>query len=206
MIKKLPRQVIPFDIELLLKDIDIEKVAGINDASNNLKQTAESYRVYEKLFNEHNTTKYGVAPFSRHIFKEDLPQEVIDFIDSLGFTKYGCNLLIQYPGECSPNHYDLFLYQQEVNENTTRDDYYRYVIFLNDRVTGQFYHVENDQLDWRKGDMYYQDTYEYHGGGNISSEPRYTIIIDSLKKLCPNFFEQPIVRKSYVRFKNENAR
>ena len=174
MIKKLPMQVIPFDIELLLKDIDIEKVAIINDAADNLKTV-----------DKHNTTKYGVAPFSRHIFKEHLPQEIIDFIDGLGFTKYGCNLLIQHTGEVSPNHYDLFLYQQEVNENTTRDDYYRYIIFLNDRVIGQFYHVENDQLDWKKGDMYYQDTNEYHGGGNISSKTRYTLIIDSLKKLSP---------------------
>ena len=206
MIKKLPRQVIPFDIELLLKDIDIEKVAFINDAAANLKTVDKDYKNYTVSYDKHNTTKYGVAPFSRHIFKEHLPQEIIDFIDGLGFTKYGCNLLIQYTGEVSPNHFDLFLYQQEVNENTTRYDYYRYVIFLNDRVTGQFYHVDNDQLDWKKGDMYYQDCDEYHGGGNISSEPRYTIIIDSLKKLCPNFFEQPIVRKSYVRFKNENAR
>ena len=185
MIKKLPIQKIPFDVEELLKDMDVDKVAYINDASNNLKQTAESYQVYEKLFNEHNTTKYGVAPFSRHIFKEHLPQEIVDFIDGLGFTKYGCNLLVQHTGECSPNHYDLFLYQKEMNENTTSEDYYRYIIFLNDRAVGQFYHTENDQLDWKKGDMYYQDTDEYHGGGNISSETRYTIIIDSLKRLSP---------------------
>ena len=111
MIKYLGNKSIPFDIEELLKDIDINKVAFINDASHNLQQTAESYQVYEKLFNEHNTTKYGVAPFSRHIFKEHLPQVIVDFIDGLGFTKYGCNLLVQYSGECSPNHYDLFLYQ-----------------------------------------------------------------------------------------------
>ena len=41
MIKKLPIQVIPFDIEELLKDMDVDKVSYINDASNNLQQTAE---------------------------------------------------------------------------------------------------------------------------------------------------------------------
>ena len=191
--KYLGNKTIPFDIKELLKDVDIEKVSSINDASNNLKQTAESYRVYEKLFNEHNTTKYGVAPFSRHVFKEHLPQEVVDFIDGLGFTKYGCNLLIQYPGECSPLHYDLFLYQQEINENTTKEDYNRYVIFLNDRVIGQFFHTEDIQVDWKIGDMYYQDTNVYHGAGNISSETRYTLIIDSLKSLHPFDYQEVVV-------------
>jgi len=192
MLKYLGNKSIPFDIEELLKDIDVNKVAFINDASHNLQQTADSYQVYEKLFNEHNTTKYGVAPFSRHIFKEHLPQEIVDFIDGLGFTKYGCNLLVQHTGECSPNHYDLFLYQQEVNDNTTSEDYYRYIIFLNDRAVGQFYHTENDQLDWKKGDMYYQDTHEYHGGGNISIETRHTIIIDSLKSLHPFDYQEVV--------------
>ena len=96
------------------------------------------------------------------------------------------NLLIQYTGECSPNHYDLFLYQRnEIHKNTTKEDYYRYFIFLNDRTVGQFYHVGPHQLHWKAGDMYYQDCTELHGAGNISSKPRYTIIIDSLKKLCP---------------------
>ena len=193
MIKKLHRQEILFDIEDLLKDIDIEKVAFINDAAANLKTVDKHYENYTVSYDKHNTTKYGVAPFSRHIFKEHLPQEIIDFIDGLGFTIYGCNLLIQHTGEVSPNHYDLFLYQQEVNENTTRDDYYRYIIFLNDRVIGQFYHVENDQLDWKKGDMYYQDTHEYHGGGNISTEVRYTLIIDSLKSLHPFDYLEVVV-------------
>jgi hypothetical protein len=192
MLNYLGNKTIPFDIEELLKIIDINKVAFINDASHNLQQTADSYQVYEKKFNEHNTTKYGVAPFSRHIFKEHLPQEVVDFIDGLGFTKYGCNLLVQYTGECSPNHYDLFLYQQEINENTTSEDYYRYIIFLNDRTVGQFYHTENNQLDWKKGDMYYQDTHEYHGGGNISTEVRYTLIIDSLKSLHPFDYQEVV--------------
>jgi hypothetical protein len=186
MLKYLGNKPIPFDIDVLVKTIDVNKVAFINDASHNLQQTAESYQVYEKLFNEHNTTKYGIAPFSRHIFKEHLPQEIVDFIDGLGFTKYGCNLLVQHTGECSPNHYDLFLYQiNEIHKNTTSEDYYRYIIFLNDRAAGQFYHTENDQLDWKKGDMYYQDTHEYHGAGNISNETRYTLIIDSLKSLHP---------------------
>jgi len=183
--KFLGNKKVPFDIKELLKDVDIEKVAFINDASNNLQQTSESYRTYEKLFNEHNTTKYGIAPFSRHIFKEDLPKEIIDFIDSLGFTKYGCNLLIQYPGECSPLHYDLFLYQQSIYKNTTKEDFNRYVIFLNDRTIGQFFHTDDTQVDWKIGDMYYQDTNVYHGAGNISGETRYTIIIDSLKTLHP---------------------
>ncbi len=191
--KFLGNKKVPFDIKELLKDVDVDKVAFINDASHNLQQTAESYQVYEKLFNEHNTTKYGVAPFSRHVFKEHLPQEVVDFIDGLGFTKYGCNLLIQYPGECTPNHYDLFLYQQEINENTTKDDYNRYVIFLNDRVIGQFFHTEDIQVDWKIGDMYYQDTNVYHGAGNISSETRYTLIIDSLKSLHPFDYQEVVV-------------
>jgi hypothetical protein len=186
LVKKLLNQTIPFDIEEVVKKIDINKVAFINDASHNLQQTADSYQVYEKKFNEHNTTKYGVAPFSRHIFKEHLPKEVVNFIDGLGFTEYGCNLLIQYPGECSPLHYDLFLYQRkEVYKNTTKEDYYRYFIFLNDRTIGQFYHVGNKQLDWKTGDMYYQDCKEYHGAGNISNETRYTLIIDTLKELSP---------------------
>ena len=79
----------------------------------------------------------------------------------------------------------MFLHQVRVNKNTTRDDYFRYVIFLTDRIIGQFYHVRDKQLDWNKGDLYYQDTYEYHNGGNISPETRYTIIIDSLKSLHP---------------------
>ncbi len=191
--KFLGNKKVPFDIKELLKDVDVDKVAFINDASHNLQQTAESYQVYEKLFNEHNTTKYGVAPFSRHVFKEHLPQEVVDFIDGLGFTKYGCNLLIQYPGECSPLHYDLFLYQQEINENTTKEDYNRYVIFLNDRVIGQFFHTEDIQVDWKIGDMYYQDTNVYHGAGNISSETRYTLIIDSLKSLHPFDYQEVVV-------------
>ena len=191
--KYLGNKTIPFDIKELLKDVDVDKVAFINDASHNLQQTAESYQVYEKLFNEHNTTKYGVAPFSRHVFKEHLPQEVVDFIDGLGFTKYGCNLLIQYPGECTPLHYDLFLYQQEINENTTKEDYNRYVIFLNDRVIGQFFHTEDIQVDWKIGDMYYQDTNVYHGAGNISSETRYTLIIDSLKSLHPFDYQEVVV-------------
>ena len=191
--KYLGNKTIPFDIKEVVKDIDVDKVAFINDASHNLQQTAESYQVYEKLFNEHNTTKYGVAPFSRHVFKEHLPQEVVDFIDGLGFTKYGCNLLIQYPGECTPNHYDLFLYQQEINENTTKEDYNRYVIFLNDRVIGQFFHTEDIQVDWKIGDMYYQDTNVYHGAGNISSETRYTLIIDSLKSLHPFDYQEVVV-------------
>jgi len=191
--KFLGNKKVPFDIKELLKDVDVDKVAFINDASHNLQQTAESYQVYEKLFNEHNTTKYGVAPFSRHVFKEHLPQEVVDFIDGLGFTKYGCNLLVQYTGECSPNHYDLFLYQQEINENTTKEDYNRYVIFLNDRVIGQFFHTEDIQVDWKIGDMYYQDTNVYHGAGNISSETRYTLIIDSLKSLHPFDYQEVVV-------------
>ena len=191
--KFLGNKKVPFDIKELLKDVDVDKVAFINDASHNLQQTAESYQVYEKLFNEHNTTKYGVAPFSRHVFKEHLPQEIIDFINGLGFKNYGCNLLIQHPGECSPNHYDLFLYQQEINENTTKEDYNRYVIFLNDRVIGQFFHTEDIQVDWKIGDMYYQDTNVYHGAGNISSETRYTLIIDSLKSLHPFDYQEVVV-------------
>ena len=186
MLKYLGNKTIPFDIEELLKTIDIDKVAFINDASHNLCPSTESYREYEKLFNEHNTTKYSVAPFSRHIFKEHLPLEIIDFIDGLGFTIYGCNLLIQHTGEVSPNHYDLFLYQRnEIHKNTTKEDYYRYFIFLNDRTIGQFYHIGDTQLDWKTGDMYYQDCNEYHGAGNIGKETRYTIIIDSLKSLHP---------------------
>ena len=185
MIKYLRNKTIPFDIEEVVKGIDVDKVAFINDATYNLKTVDKDYENYTASYDKHNTTKYGVAPFSRHIFKEHLPHEIIDFIDSLGFTKYGCNLLIQYTGECSPNHYDLFLHQVRNNKNTTRDDYFRYVIFLTDRIIGQFYHVRDKQLDWNKGDLYYQDTYEYHNGGNISPEIRYTIIIDSLKSLHP---------------------
>jgi hypothetical protein len=170
----LGNKTIPFDIVEVLKDVDIKKVAFINDASANLLNPALE-----------ETARYGISPFSRHIFKEDLPHEIMDFIDSLGFTEYGCNLLIQHPGECSPLHYDLFLYQQEVNENTTKDDFYRYIIFLDDRAVGQFYHTEDIQVDWKMGDMYYQDTNVYHGAGNISDSTRYTIIIDSLKSLHP---------------------
>ena len=169
MMKFVKNVKIPFDIEEILKGVDVDKVAFIDDASENMK----------------TKNKVSIAPFSRHIFKEHLPKEITDFIEGLGFTEYGCNLLIQYTGECSPNHYDLFLHQVRVNKNTTRDDYFRYVIFLTDRIIGQFYHVRDKQLDWNKGDLYYQDTYEYHNGGNISPETRYTIIIDSLKSLHP---------------------
>jgi len=175
--KFLGNKKVPFDIKELLKDVDIEKVAFTNDASENMK----------------TKNKVSIAPFSRHIFKEDLPQEIIDFINGLGFKNYGCNLLIQHPGECSPNHYDLFLYQQEINENTTKEDYNRYVIFLNDRVIGQFFHTEDIQVDWKIGDMYYQDTNVYHGAGNISSETRYTLIIDSLKSLHPFDYQEVVV-------------
>ncbi len=170
MVKKLSNLTISFNIEELLESIDIEKVQFINDASHNLQTS---------------TDQYGIAPFSRHIFKEHLPQEVVSFVDGLGFKNYGCNLLIQHPGECSPLHYDLFLYQQEVNNNTSRDDYFRFIIFLKDRVIGQFYHIEDKQLDWKKGDMLYQDTKEYHCGGNISNETRYTLIIDTSKEMSP---------------------
>jgi len=183
--KYLGNKTIPFDIKEVVKDIDVDKVAFINDASENMKNRNDTYAKYVMGF--------SIAPFSRHIFKEDLPQVILDFIESLGFTKYGCNLLIQQTGECSPNHYDLFLYQQEIKENTTREDYYRYIIFLNDRTIGQFYHTENDQVDWKKGDMYYQNTHTYHGAGNISPETRYTIIIDSLKSLHPFDYQEVVV-------------
>ena len=193
MIKYLRNKPIPFDIEEVVKGIDVDKVAFINDATYNLKTVDKDYENYTASYDKHNTTKYGVAPFSRHIFKEHLPHEIIDLIESLGFTKYGCNLLVQHTGECSPLHYDLFLYQRnEIHKNTTSEDYYRYIIFLNDRAAGQFYHTENDQLDWKKGDMYYQDTHEYHGGGNISTEVRYTLIIDSLKSLHPFDYQEVV--------------
>ena len=169
MIKYLGNKTIPFDIKEVVKDIDVDKVAFINDASENMK----------------TKNKVSIAPFSRHIFKEDLPQVILDFIESLGFTEYGCNLLIQQTGECSPNHFDLFLYQVKGKDNKTKEDYYRYFIFLNDRTIGQFYHIGDTQLDWKSGDMYYQDCNEYHGAGNIGKETRYTIIIDSLKSLHP---------------------
>jgi len=193
MIKYLGNKTIPFDIEEVVKSIDVDTVAFINDAASNLKSVDKTYENLTSSFDKHNTTKYGLAPFSRHIFKEHLPQVIMDFIDSLGFTKYGCNLLIQHPGECSPLHYDLFLYQRnEIHKNTTKEDYYRYFIFLNDRTIGQFYQVGNAQLDWKKGDMYYQDCNELHGAGNISSETRYTIIIDSLKSLHPFDYQEVV--------------
>ena len=186
MLKYLGNKTIHFEIEEVLKDVDVEKVSFINDAANNLNTVDKCFEDLISSFDKHNTTKYGLAPFSRHIFKEDLPKEIIDLVESLGFTEYGCNLLTQHPGECSPLHYDLFLYQRnEIHKNTTKEDYYRYFIFLNDRTVGQFYHVGPHQLHWKAGDMYYQDCTELHGAGNISSKPRYTIIIDSLKKLCP---------------------
>ena len=178
MLKYLGNKSIPLDIDELVKTIDVNKVAFINDASENMK----------------TKNKVSIAPFSRHIFKEDLPQDIIDFIEDMGFTEYGCNLLIQQTGECSPNHFDLFLYQRnEIHKNTTKEDYYRYFIFLNDRTIGQFYHIGNKQLDWKTGDMYYQDCKEYHGAGNISSETRYTIIIDSLKSLHPFDYQKVVV-------------
>ena len=169
MIKYLGNKTIPFDIKEVVKDIDVDKVAFINDASKNMK----------------TENKVSIAPFSRHIFKEHLSQVIIDFIEDMGFTEYGCNLLIQHTGECSPNHYDLFLYQVKDKNTTNKEDYYRYFIFLNDRTIGQFYHIGDTQLDWKSGDMYYQDCNEYHGAGNIGKETRYTIIIDSLKSLHP---------------------
>jgi len=194
MIKYLRNKTIPFDIEEVVKGIDVDKVAFINDATYNLKTVDKDYENYTASYDKHNTTKYGVAPFSRHIFKEHLPHEIIDFIDGLGFTKYGCNLLVQHTGEVSPLHYDLFLYQiNEIYKNTTKEDYYRYFIFLNDRTIGQFYHVGNTQLEWKSGDIYYQDCNEYHGAGNISSETRYTIIIDSLKSLHPFDYQEVVV-------------
>ena len=51
MIKYLGNKTISFDIEELLKNIDVNKVAFINDASRNLCPSADSYREYEKLFN-----------------------------------------------------------------------------------------------------------------------------------------------------------
>ena len=194
MIKYLRNKTIPFDIEEVVKGIDVDKVAFINDATYNLKTVDKDYENYTASYDKHNTTKYGVAPFSRHIFKEHLPHEIIDFIDSLGFTKYGCNLLVQHTGEVSPLHYDLFLYQiNEIYKNTTKEDYYRYFIFLNDRTIGQFYHVGNTQLEWKSGDIYYQDCNEYHGAGNIGKETRYTIIIDSLKSLHPFDYQKVVV-------------
>jgi len=177
MIKYLGNKQISFDIEDVVKGIDVDKVAFINDASENMKNRNDTYAKYVMGF--------SIAPFSRHIFKEDLPQVILDFIESLGFTEYGCNLLIQQTGECSPNHFDLFLYQVKGKDNKTKEDYYRYFIFLNDRTIGQFYHIGDKQLDWKTGDMYYQDCNEYHGAGNIGKETRYTIIIDSLKSLHP---------------------
>jgi hypothetical protein len=41
--------------------------------------------------------------------------------------------------------------------------------------------------------MYYQDTNVYHGAGNISSETRYTLIIDSLKSLHPFDYQEVVV-------------
>jgi len=194
MLKYLGNKPIPFDIEELLKDIDVNKVAFINDAAANLKTVDKTYENLTSSFDKHNTTKYSVAPFSRHIFKEYLPKEIIDLVESLGFTEYGCNLLTQHPGECSPLHYDLFLYQRnEIHKNTTKEDYYRYFIFLDDRAVGQFYHIGDKQLDWKAGDMYYQDSKEYHCAGNISSETRYTIIIDSLKSLHPFDYQEVVV-------------
>jgi|TARA_B100000745_G_scaffold282487_1_gene215867 hypothetical protein len=194
MLKYLGNKTIHLEIEEVLKDVDVEKVSFINDAANNLNTVDKCFEDLISSFDKHNTTKYGLAPFSRHIFKEDLPKEIIDLVESLGFTEYGCNLLTQHPGECSPLHYDLFLYQRnEIHKNTTKEDYYRYFIFLDDRAVGQFYHIGDKQLDWKAGDMYYQDSKEYHCAGNISSETRYTIIIDSLKSLHPFDYQEVVV-------------
>lgn len=127
-----------------------------------------------KFYTESNT---GTIEFQEEWFKDIVPGE---FLKQHGFS-YPINAVVLQvqPGHFTAPHRDryirtVFAYEQNVLFN----DIVRLWIPVEDYKFGQALFVESDVIhNFRQGQVYHFDNYDFHSAANAGLDHRYTLIV-----------------------------
>ncbi len=114
-------------------------------------------------------------------FNEELPNAA-KFCDSLSVVNpasvsWTCIL----PNSVLPIHSDSF-YTLRIENSVALEDCYRYLIFLEDNVFGQYVGFESIQIsNWSKGDVFKFDGSQKHFAANASNSLFHTCQVSTFK-------------------------
>ena len=87
------------------------------------------------------------------------------------------SLMCQMPGKVNPLHFDAYVQLRKdfkLNESEF-ENIRRYIIFLEDKLPGQFFCFGETDIRWEKNDIYTWESGIYHATANSSFEKRVII-------------------------------
>ena len=136
----------------------------------NFREKLPCYRqtsCIEKYYNEHNSSIWQIL--------DDSPQWVYDLAQKIpqDFKHFVVSVIKDDPGQVIPYHVDLHtVLRKKYGEN----DSWRYLIFLEDWKQGHYFEIDNEPIvKWRAGDWVKFHRSDWHLGGNMGSEPFYSV-------------------------------
>lgn len=170
--------------------VDIDYISG--EMLYRLKFTEHTHTVYSGGFWD----KQGVpvpdypydAPWVYQVFEDDCPPWVKDvkyLFPWLNYSVVTVNKLM--PGRFIAPHQDtLFKLRTKVKDeglNTEGMEAYRINLFLQDRLMGHYFEMENEAwIDYVKGDYTIIERNAIHLVANLGNEPRFTMQITGFAK------------------------
>ena len=123
----------------------------------------------KKYYNEHNSRVWQMldeSPDWVHNLSRQIPQD---------FTNHVVSITCLDPGQTIPCHIDLHMVLREKFGN---GDTWRYLIFIEDWKQGHYFEIQNKPIvKWKAGDWIKFSRDEWHLGGNMGSEPFYSVQI-----------------------------
>ena len=129
----------------------------------------------------HVDTKYYQSGALYQSFNDELPNAKM-FCSALGVTNdASVSWTDIQPNLILPTHRDTF-YTLRTKNNVDVDKCYRYLIFLEDYVFGQYVGFETKSItDWKNGDVWMFDSTEMHFAVNASNSSLHTCQVSTFK-------------------------
>ena len=98
----------------------------------------------------------------------------------LHFNVRSVSCIAQRPGQMSPLHYD----RKKISFNSlgqpTDEKIKRYILFLEDQQQGQVFEIADNNITWKRGDVFHLPKEFPHGSANFGYHTRHAIIIDGI--------------------------
>lgn len=138
----------------------------------------ETFNVTKKQILSRGYTKEDTEFFVLYDDESDL----FDKLNSWMVKKFNLklvksSLLCQMPGKVNPLHFDAYVQLRKdfkLDESEFKN-IRRYIIFLEDKLPGQFFCFGETDISWKKNDIYTWEPGIYHATANSSFEKRVII-------------------------------
>ena len=135
---------------------------------------------YNKQIEDLNVGTFG------KVWNENLPKEIVQYIEELGISSYHAYINVQKPGKITTLHQDNHkgaLNKLGVDQKELR----RILVFLTDWNIGETFCVEDECIvNWKSGDCYTFGTEDWHWGVNAGYKTKYTLVLTVKKEFFEN--------------------